>query len=206
VFISSRALANAARELLSHRRMHPDQSGSLRGATSLSSRAHTRRGVALALSLALGGLAGEAAAQEAQFAGVFEAMSGIEGGGDGYASGVRRARTTLRAGGEMWIDESPEDVVAAAAIIELEPHASIGADLRYTRLVGDFALHAGAIGIIAPNWMIGVTFGAQYRLRVAEMVTIDFGPTGNVYFYGGDLPKSHVLWQGLASAGVRVEF
>lgn len=145
--------------------------------------------------------------QEATVAGVADIMSGIEGGGSGYAKGVRRARTSLRFGAEGWIDESPNNLLGLAALIEIEPRASIGADLRYIRLVGDsFAFHAGAIGIIAPKHMIGATFGAAYRLTLGEHAVLNFGPTGQFYFLGADLPEDAVIWQAMFQAGARGTF
>jgi hypothetical protein len=145
-------------------------------------------------------------AQQPMFSAAADVMSGVEGGGTGYASGVRRARTTLRLGVDAWIDESPNDLLALAAIVELEPRASIGADLRYTRLVSDWAFHAGAIAIIAPRHMIGATLGVGYRIPVGEMLTLSVGPTANVYFLGADLPERQVVWQGMLQGGIRVGF
>ncbi len=146
-------------------------------------------------------------AQEAVIAAAADVMSGVEGGGVGHAAGVRRMRTTLRLGAEGYVDEFPHDVLGLAAIIELEPTASIGADLRYIRLLGEsFAFHVGAIGIIAPTHMIGASFGVAYRLAIGESFKLNLGPTGNVYFLGADLPDDRVLWQGMVQVGALVEF
>ncbi len=160
---------------------------------------------ALALGLSCG--AADAWAQRAVVAGAADAMSGVEGGGSGYAAGVQQARTTLRLGAEGYVDEFPNDVFGAAAIIEIEPSASIGADVRYLRQLGEsFALHIGAIGIIAPKHMIGATFGAAFRIALGDSFKLQVGPTANVYFLGADLPDDRVLWQGMIQGGVRVEF
>lgn len=148
-----------------------------------------------------------ACAQEAVIAGAFDIMSGLEGGGSGHASGVRRARTTLRFAAEGWVDESPEHVFSVGALVELEPRASIGADLRYMRLAGDsFVFHVGGTAIIAPKHMIGASFGVGYRLALGETFKLNVGPTANIYFAGADLPEGQVLWQGMLGAGVRVQF
>ena len=141
--------------------------------------------------------------QQAKLAGLFDLHTGIEGG-SGAVRGVRRTRTTFRAGAELWIDERPEDRVGVSALVEMEPRATVGADLRYMRLFGDLVLHAGAVGVVAPNWMIGTTFGGAYRIGFAKRFAVSVGPTINVYFYGGDLPKDQILWQAMLTAGLRV--
>jgi hypothetical protein len=160
------------------------------------------------LTLGLGlGWATPAAAQQAEFAAEADVMIGIEGGSSGAAEGVRRTRTTLRLGAEGWIDESPDQHIAVAALIEVEPHASFGADLRYVHIFGDdFGLHVGATAIIAPHYMIGATFGATYRIPVAEHFAVAVGPTATVYFIGSDLPEDQILWQAMGQVGAYVAF
>ncbi len=134
-------------------------------------------------------------------------MMGIEGGGSGYAAGVRRTRTTLRFAAEGFIDESPDNIFAAGVLVEMEPVASVGADLRYMRSFAEqFQFHGGATAIIAPKHMIGATFGFAWRYPLSESVHINLSPTANVYFVGADLPGSSVLWQGIVAGGVRVRF
>jgi len=160
----------------------------------------------LAFTLLSLGWTADANAQRAVLAGAVDVMSGIEGGGSGYASGVRRARTTLRVGVEGYNDEFPKNIYTAAAIVELEPRASIGADLRYVRMFGDeLALNIGAQAILAPKPLIGASFGAGYRLGLGDTWKLQVGPTINVYFLGADLPDKQVLWQGMLGAGVRLE-
>ncbi|MCA9625905.1 MAG: hypothetical protein KC731_43080 [Myxococcales bacterium] len=163
--------------------------------------------VAGLLALGVSLVAPTAEAQKLELGAHADVMTGIEGGGTGYAAGVRRARTTLRLGVFGFIDESPENILEASAIAEIEPTASVGADLRYIRLVADvFAFHAGAVGIIAPRHMVGVTLGAAYRIPLGEVLALSVGPTFNLYFLGSDLPNSNVLWQGMLQGGVRVSF
>jgi len=163
--------------------------------------------IAGALTLAVSLSTADASAQELRLGAEADVLAGVEGGGSDYAAGVRRARTTLRLGVSGWVDESPENIISAAAIAELEPRATIGADLRYTRLVGElFAFHAGAIGIIAPRHMIGATFGMAFRIPIADAFAVSVGPTANLYFLGSDLPNSNVMWQGMLQGGVRVSF
>lgn len=163
--------------------------------------------IAGAVTLAVSLSTVDAAAQELQLGAEADVLGGIEGGGSGYAAGVRRARTTVRLGVSGWVDESPLNVISVAALAEIEPRASVGADLRYTRLVGEvFAFHAGVIGIVAPRHMIGATFGVGLRIPIADAFAFSVGPTANLYFLGSDLPDSNVLWQGMLQGGVRVSF
>src|SRR5271154_4396189 len=59
--------------------------------------------------------------------------SGIEGGGQ--PPQMRLTRTRLRLGGDLRIDESPDDIFEFGVLAELEP-AAFGADLRYARMAG----------------------------------------------------------------------
>jgi len=146
-------------------------------------------------------------AQELVVTAAADVCEGIEGGAGGYAKGVRRARTTLRLGAEGYVDEMPNDQLSVAALVELEPKASIGADLRYQRMIEDYvALHVGAIGVIAPKNMLGVTLGGAFRWWLLDQFALSFGVTGNVFFLGSDLPSNNVLWQAMGQVGVRAKF
>ena len=148
-----------------------------------------------------------ARAQELKVAGAADVIAGVEGGGSGYAAGVRRTRTTIRFGADLWVDEWPNNSLSVAGLVEIEPVASFGADVRYQRRVAnDFVFHVGATAVIAPKHMIGATFGAAYRIDVSNMLEINVGPIGNVYFIGKDLPEGQVIWQATIGAGVRIDF
>ncbi len=165
---------------------------------------------ALASSFAvLSCLGGLSSAAHAQLGAAIAAdvIAGLEGGGSGYAAGVRRTRTTLRLGADLWLDEWPNNSLGLGALVELEPVASFGADLRYQRRVADdFVFHAGVLGVLAPEQMVGVTFGVAYRLDLNDIVEINAGPMGHVYFIGSDLPADQILWQATLALGGRVAF
>ena len=164
-------------------------------------------GVAISLLTAAALVARPAHAQQVVIAAAADIGDGSEGGGSGYAKGIRRSRTTLRVGAQGYINESPENVVAAAALVELEPTASIGAEVSYVRMVEDIvAFNLGATAVIAPKHMVGVTFGIAFKIPLSDSVSLSIGPRGNVYFFGADLPGSQVLWQAIGQAGVRVGF
>ncbi len=162
---------------------------------------------ALATAILLTLTASVSSAQEPAFAGMIEAQTGIEGGGKGYAAGIRRSRTNLRFGAEGWVDEDPVNRISAYLLVEVEPYAGVGAELRYTRVFWeDFSVFAGVTGIVAPQQLMGVTAGFGWRPLFTESFGITVGPAVTSYFIGNDLPDGFVLWQANLQAGARVEF
>jgi hypothetical protein len=144
-------------------------------------------------------------AQRYVAAGTFEAATGMEGGGGREASLVR-APTRLRLGGDVHIDEDPENILGFAAIVDLEPRARFGADIRYIRVVGErFALSAGAIGYITPGTMVGPAATLEYRHPLAKALFLTAGPEVNVFVVGIDVPDKTVIWQALLHIGLRVD-
>ncbi len=159
--------------------------------------------VALTIALA----APPARAQRLLLAADVDAASGVEGGTYLGGVGIRRARTTLRFGVDGSIDETPENIVAAALLIELEPHASLGAEVRLMRNVWKgLTLEIGATGYLAPATLFGATVGATYRIPLFSTFSFTIGPALNGYFIGSDLPSGTILWQGLVRGGLRVTF
>ncbi len=151
--------------------------------------------------------ASPASAQQYVLGGAVDILAGLEGGGSGYASGVRRTRTTLRAAVEGYVDEFPKDIVALGLLVELEPVASIGADARYMRKVGKkLRVNAGVTAVVAPKHMVGATFGADYRIKFGDTIALAPSATGNVYFVGSDLAGSTVIWQLTLGVGARFAF
>src|SRR5262249_9081487 len=129
--------------------------------------------------------------------------SGMEGGGQ---AALRRTRTRLRLGGDLRIDESPEDVFEFGLLAEVEPESGIGADLRYARVVGDrFVLDAGAMAIALPSSLYGACAGLTYRLPISKRSQVTLGPEADFFFLGTDLPDGSVLWQVRFQGGFRVD-
>jgi hypothetical protein len=158
------------------------------------------------IALALVGLAGSAKAQEIHVSGAADLMAGVEGGGSGYAAGIRRTRTTLRLGAEGFVEDAPKHVFGVGALLELEPRASFGADARYIlRFRDEMALQAGVVAILAPQNLMGASFGYAYRLGVGKGIEVNLNPVVNVFFLGGDLPKDTAIWQATLAAGARVD-
>lgn len=148
---------------------------------------------------------GRALAQDFPIGASADVGTGIEGGGKGFATGVRRARTLFRFGGEMALSDMPGPRVGAGLLLEIEPRTSVGADLRYLHLVGDrFLLHIDARGIFAPSTLFGAAAGAELRLPIAKRISLTVGPTLNAYFFGYDLPEGTVIFQGLLHVGIHV--
>ncbi len=146
-------------------------------------------------------------AQKLLLAADVDAASGVEGGTFRGTVGIRRARTTLRFGIDGSIDESPENIVAAALLVELEPHASLGAEVRLMRNVWKgLRLEIGATGYLAPSTLFGATVGATYQIPLFSTVWFTIGPSLNGYFLGSDLPAGTIVWQGLVRGGLRVGF
>jgi hypothetical protein len=152
-------------------------------------------------------IATPAAAQQYVLGGGLDVMAGLEGGGSGYASGIRRTRTSLRVAAEAHVDEFPKDMAALGLLIELEPRGSVGADLRYMRQAGEkLRVNIGATGVVAPKHMLGATFGADYRISFGEGLAFAPSVTGNVYFVGSDLSGPTVIWQLNLGVGARFAF
>ena len=158
---------------------------------------------ALAAAALLAAAPRPAEAQELLVAGTAAAHSGIESSG----KVLQRARTRLRVGAELRVDESPNDGIAFAALVDLEPRAAFGADLRYVRVVSErLALNAGAIGYAAPGTLLGAVAGVEVRFKVGKSAAIVVAPEVTVFFLGTDLPDNNIFWQGLFGGGIRVQF
>ena len=146
-----------------------------------------------------------ASAQRYVAAGMVEGATGMEGGGGKEASLVR-APTRLRLGADLHVDEDPDNILGFGAVVDLEPRARFGADIRYIRVVAErFALSAGAIGYITPGTAIGPAATLEYRHPVAKALFLTAGPEVNVFVVGIDIPDKTVIWQALLHLGLRVD-
>jgi len=144
-------------------------------------------------------------AQQYIAAGVLEGATGVEGGGGKDVSLVR-APTRLRLGADLHIDEDPTNGLGFAALVDLEPRARFGVDIRYIRTVNErFALSGGAIGYLTPGTMIGPAATLEYRHPMAKSLWLTAGPEVNVFVVGIDVPDKTVIWQALLHLGLRVD-
>lgn len=145
-------------------------------------------------------------AQKYVATGVAETSSGVEGGG-GYQQAMGRARTRMRIGAELYVDENPVDVLSTAFLLDIEPRSAFGADARYTRVVNNkYAFGVGAIGYIQPATLVGPVGAAEYRHTINKTFVLAAGPEANIFVLGGDLPDKTVVWQALFKVGIHVGF
>jgi hypothetical protein len=156
------------------------------------------------LGLALLVSARDAAAQQYLIGGDVGVSSGLEGGGN--PSMMQLARTRLRLGADLRIDESPDDILEFGMLAEIAPKSGFGADLRYARMAGDrFVVDAGILAILAPSSLYGVCAGLTYRLPLSQRAQITLGPEADFYFLGSDLPDGTVVWELRFQGGLRVD-
>jgi hypothetical protein len=161
-----------------------------------------RVGASIVASCALLAATDVARAQQYLPAATAQVASGVESAG----RGIQRARTRVRVGLELRVDEAPDDALAGAVLVDVEPHAAAGFDLRYVRALGSsFAVNAGGVGYLAPGTLLGGCGGAEARISVAERTFVTLGPEMTVFFVGSDLPNNAIVWQGLVQAGLRVD-
>lgn len=154
------------------------------------------------VALACGSTAETASAQEYLPAATAQAASGLEGGGSGFS----RARTRIRIGVELRVDESPENGVEAGGIFDLEPRTAFAGELRYVRTVTPkLAVSGGAIGYFVPALLFGPCAGAELRLPLMKKTALAVGPEFAVFALGTDLPDRTVIWQALVQVGVRFD-
>jgi hypothetical protein len=147
-----------------------------------------------------------AAAQQYLLGGRVELGSGVEQGGRAVGLGFHRARTLLRLGGDVRIDEAPNDALRFAANIELEPRAAVGFDVQWARRLSNrVALHAGGVAFIAPSSLYGIQAGMTYSIPLGSRAAFTLGPTARSFFLGADLPDGTVLFQGLVLGGIRAD-
>jgi len=158
------------------------------------------------LVIAVSGSAQLAWAQEWLLGGFADASSGLEGRSERDAPGVRRARTTVRFGGDLRVDENPNVVYSAALLAEIDPRTSMGVDVHYGRLLGlRWLTHVGVIAFVTPQTLFGASFGVTYRQPVSSGVAFTLGASANAYFVGSDLPSPRPLLQAMFRGGVHVD-
>ncbi len=128
--------------------------------------------------------------------------SGIEGGGSGF----QRARTRVRIGLELRVDEAPENALAVAGIFDIEPRAAFGGELRYFRSLSPrVAVGLGGIAYLVPAILLGPSAGVEVRIPLMKKTYIAVGPEFAVFAFGSDLPDRTVIWQALFQGGFRVD-
>ncbi len=167
----------------------------------------TRRIVMITTALLVGLLAPPARAQSLLFSGEVGLASGVEGGDPGSGkTEFRRARTRLNAGADTRSDENRVDALGLRGFVEIEPHTSIGGEVRYIRWLGEHVTgFAGFTGTLAPHWLVGALVGAQVYVPLGR-VSLLVEPSFSAMPFGGDLPSDHLLLWALLCVGVRADF
>lgn len=159
------------------------------------------------VTLALALVAPPASAIEPVLGAVGEAGSGVELGGGNGSLLAQRARTQLRAGVELALDDRKIDAVRALVIGEIEPRPAVGFDVEWCHhLSKTLFLQAGVVGFIAPQSMFGVTAGMRIQIPMGTHVKLMFGPQLAGFFFGTDVPDGTVVIHGLLMAGIDVTF
>jgi hypothetical protein len=167
----------------------------------------TRSIVMITTALLVVVVAPRARAQNLLFSGEVGLASGVEGGDPGSGTTeFRRARTRLTAGADTRSDEDPIEALGLRAFVEIEPHTSLGGEVRYIRWLGEhFTGFAGFTGELAPHTLVGALVGVQAYIPLGP-VSIFIEPSFSALPFGTDLPTDHLLLWGLLCVGVRGDF
>ncbi len=157
----------------------------------------------LALAWALWGHA--AHAQQWVLGASAEVASGVAGGGPENPV-IERARTRLRIGVDLRVDEFPKDIYAVAILAEVEPHSSFGIDFRYMRrLSPKIDVNVGVMGFIFPESLVGPACGVRYHLALSKTIDLLVGPEIDLLVIGTDVPSDSIVWEGLLQVGVHLD-
>src|SRR5690606_21188432 len=132
--------------------------------------------------------------------------TGLEGGDPGSGSiEWQRARTRIIAGVELRDDEDEVSGLGIRGFAEIEGRGSVGLDLRYQRwIVPAIGVHAGAIGTVAPETLLGAGVGARLVIPLGRRAGLFVEPAFYALPIGSDLPDDSVLFWALLSGGLRV--
>ncbi|HLK39068.1 MAG TPA: hypothetical protein VKU41_20040 [Polyangiaceae bacterium] len=168
----------------------------------------TRGIVTITTAVAAIALTSPAFAQTLLLSGEVGLASGVEGGDPGTGSTTfRRARTRFEAGGDLRSDEDRVDAFALRAFAEIEPHVSVGGELRYVRYIGQhFTGFAGFTGTLAPHTLFGGVVGVQGFIPLGKTLSLLIEPSFSALPFGSDLPTDQPLLWGLLCVGIRGDF
>jgi hypothetical protein len=147
-------------------------------------------------------------AQTPVLGGQVTAGTGMEAGDPGTgATTFRRARTRVGVGIDARIDEDLKNGLGLVVFAEIEPHATLGGELRYMRWFSPNVIgFVGATGVFAPRTLLGADFGLQFHIPMAAGVTLFFEPSFAALPLGTDLPSDRVLIWGMLSGGIHAKF
>lgn len=146
-----------------------------------------------------------ASAQQLLLGGAVGVGSGIEGGDPGWGSTeFRRARTRIVGGLDARIDEDQHEGIAVSLFADLEPHTSIGGDVRYVRWLGEVTeAFVGVTGAFAPHTLFGGELGLRFHVPLGSpSLSFYLEPAFAALPLGTDLPTDRPLIWGLFSCGI----
>lgn len=149
-------------------------------------------------------VASPASAQQWQLAARAGAASGVEAGDPGTGSTLfRRARTRLLLAVDAAIDERPEPAYELQIFAELEPHTSLGGELRLSTSLGTASRgFVGVVGVAAPHTLLGGGFGVRLLMDDPATTCLFVEPSVTVLPLGTDLAGDQVIVWGLLSLGI----
>ena len=137
------------------------------------------------------------------------------GGGIGLGTGLersdgledklfRRARTRIIAPLDFRVDEDESQGFSVVGVFEIEPRASVGAEVRYLRWITRRIVgFVGVTTILAPRSLVGVDLGIDLHIPISKGGTSIFlEPSLAALPLGSDLPEDHVLIWGLLALGI----
>lgn len=146
----------------------------------------------------------DASAQQWVAAAQGSIASGVDVGGKDPE--MRRARSTVKLGAELSVDERPKDLFSGFLLVQVEPKASFGGALRYSRLLASKSrVFLGGEALVAPRTLFGAGGGFAQGFAISEKTQITAGPTFNVFFVGQDIPDDMIFWQALLEVGFRAD-
>ncbi len=166
------------------------------------------RTVGIATLAVVSALAIPARAQQLLLGGGVAASSGVEGGDAGAGeTQFRRARTRLSLQLDGRIDEDPREGLGVVVYADVEPHAGVGAELRYLRWLGPRTVaFVGVTSVIAPRTLFGGELGAQLRFPVGKQGPVLFvEPSFAALPLGTDLPGDRPVIWALLGVGIHVD-
>ncbi len=142
-------------------------------------------------------------AQKPLFGAFAEGGSGITiGGGDGF-SVIHRARTLVRVGMTLQVDELPNEEFSFAVLSDVEPNVALGIDGQWGYWVArTFLFEAGPVAYFVPQTLLGVTGGLRVRIPIGKMFSLLPGFSMSGFFAGSDLPDNSAIITGMLVLGL----
>lgn len=144
-------------------------------------------------------------AEELLVHGILGLGTGLEGSDALGAQAWRRARSRIVAGVDLRSDEGRSQGPSFRGFAEVEGHASLGGEVRWTawpsRGVG---LFGGGAFVLAPRSLVGAGAGLEIVIPLGKTAGFLLEPAVMAFPFGGDLPEKTVLVWGALTLGLRI--